>query len=219
MATLTTAPAVQQREDIKVSLTSFADYLFKSGPPKLNCVSRIRQQYRSGYNPGLDYYKIFRDAIRGIHSTGLPLSELDTVVDGLSSDAKKINYQLLVKGYTRFWCRNFAEQAPRWFLPDRKDWAYGGVTIKVNPELGFVSENTGETYVIKMYNKKEPIKKRQLDILLHLMQLTLHEDPYASSMAVLDVRRGKLFEASSFNEPFTTLLEAEALAFERLWRG
>ena len=57
----------QGLEPIEVSLTSFADFVLKSGLPKLTCAQQMRQQYERGYSPSFDYYKKFRDTTRRLH--------------------------------------------------------------------------------------------------------------------------------------------------------
>lgn len=202
--------------EISVSLTSFADFLFKTGKPQLTLVRQIFEQYKRGYSPSLDYYKSFRENVSAFVSGRIKMSELDTVLrSGAFPESKLRNYEALFRGFARFWARNFQEQAYVSIEPPKAVWTYAGVTVRVNPEL--VVAHGPYTYYIKLYNKKDPLKKKQLDVALHLMQMAIGRPTAQPVVAVLDVRRGRLFEEVGFDRNLTFLLEAEALGFARLW--
>lgn len=202
--------------DISVSLTSFADFLFKTGKPQLTLVRQIFEQYRRGYSPSLDYYKSFREGASALVAGRITMSELDSLLrDRAFPESKLRNYEALYRGFSRFWARNFQEHAYVSIDPPKAAWTYAGVTVRVNPELVVVQGQY--TYYIKLYNKKDPLKKKQLDVALHLMQLAIGRPTAQPVVAILDVRRGRLFEEVGFDRNLTFLLEAEALGFARLW--
>lgn len=204
-------------ESIEVSLTSYADYLLKSGKTKITAVRQMREQYEGGYNQGFDYYKKFRDGVRSFHRDGKPVDSLETVAKLVTPESKRRNYEILARGYAKFWARNFAEHEARWLNPVKVTWTFGNLDVRINPEVCL--QVGRETYFIKLYNKKDKIRKLPLDVILQLMEQTLAGEADRPVMCVLDVRRSRLFESDGVDEGLVHLLEAEALGFTHLWRS
>lgn len=201
---------------ITVSLTSFTEYLLKAGLPKITAVRKIRDQYESGYNQGFDYYKLFRDSVRKMYASEEPITSLNDILNQRMVESKRKNYEILVGGMRKFHNRFFREGDFQFFEPVKFLWTFGDVEVRVNPELGFRIGN--EELLVKLYHKKDPLKKSQLDLILHLLQLSASPKSLAdTTIVLLDVRQAKTFLANEFNGDLTNLLEAEALAFSRLW--
>lgn len=206
-----------QVNEIGVSLTSFTDYLLKAGRPKINAVRRIREQYEQGYNRGFDYYRLFRERVVSVLANQGQMGLIESIVDEVCPESKSKNYAVLTRGFQRFWARTFQEHEWVWAGSKSRPWSFGGLSVRVNPEIGITLD--GQIYLIKLYNKADSLKKNQLDVILHLMQVSLMEPGARVVPAVLDVRRGRLFEATSFVPEMTALLEGEALNFVHLWRA
>jgi uncharacterized membrane protein len=201
---------------IDVSLTSFADFVLKSGLPKLTCAQQIRVQYERGYNPAFDYYKKFRDTTRRLHESGVPMSNLESELQSIADPNKGANYEILARGYTRFWHVNMNDHGFAWRPPPVAEWTYGNLRVRVNPELAFTDGTAN--YFVKLYCKEDQLTKPQVQVILHLMQLSLRPKAQKPVVVILDVRRGRPHEATVFNPRWTVVLEAEALAFERMYR-
>jgi len=200
---------------IEVSQTSFADFVLKMGLPKLTCAQSIRRQYERGYSPALDYYKKFRNTVRSTHRQHLPMISLGDALKSVANANKQANYELLGRGYTKFWSSYLEPQSLQWCTAPVAAWTHGRVTVRVNPELAFRDER--HNYLVKLYVKDEPLTKPQVSVILHLMQLALRPVVLNPVCVILDVRRGKPFEATTFNPKWTVLLEGEALSFERMY--
>lgn len=204
-----------QDQSINVSLTSFADFVLKSGLPKVTCAQSIRRQIAEGYHPGRDYYKSFRDTLTKAHSKN------DSIFDSLEAmmtrvdKSRKANYQLLTRGYLKFWSSYLEPNALAWRTPIAGMWKYRKVCVRVNPELAF--SDGMSNYLVKLYCKDEALSKPQVNIILHTMQMAVRQDVSRPVCAILDVRRSRIFESTSFNPKWTVLLEGEALAFARMY--
>lgn len=212
MASITIIPA----STFHISLTSFTDFLLKSGSPKLTAAKRIVEQYEQEYRVFTDYYRKFREGVQEMHRRGCGIGFLDAVVDGVTEASKQVNYELLCRGYKRFWASTFQEQETRWITPPKQNWEFDDLAVRVNPELAF--ESNGETHFIKLYFKDERPSKQQSALILHLMRLALRPVRRKAIVALLDVRRSKLIEPTGYDAGLTTLLEGEALCFQRIVR-
>lgn len=201
---------------LRTSLTSFTDFVLESGLRKLLVAERILRQYQAGYRQGADYYKRLRDAIVRVHSSGASVSSLGGVVDAVSFARHQANYQHMVRGYQQFWARNFQELEACWCPPARARWSLAHLVVTINPELGF--RCMGDLHLIKLYLRKDPPSPAQLQIILHLMQLTLWSQETKPVVSVLDVRRGRLFEATSYDARFDPLLRGEAMSLVTMCR-
>lgn len=214
MSTTTVTPW----KPIEISLTSFADFVLKTGMTKLSVVERIAQQYQEGYKRYKDYYGPFREAVCAIHKQGRPVFELNQLPPLLQGpDSKRANYESMVRGHMKFWASNYQESACTWTKPAKGTWTKGGLRIRINPELGFI--NGDETHLIKMYLKKEPPGRKQVRLILHLMQMALRPKVERPVIGFLDVRRGRLFQETAFDPRLSILIEGEAAGFVQMHRA
>ncbi len=200
-----------QRQSVDLSLTKFVDYIVKSGIPRLTEVRNIKRQLEAGYKPHQDYYLKFRRLVRHVHSSGKPVGMIAPMAEECADASRKINYDHMARGYQRFWARHFHEREVSWVSPPRSNWQHGQLNVRVNPELAFVDGD--EVRLIKLYLKKDKPQANQVEIILHLMQETLWPTVENPAISLLDVRRGRLYEATSFRPELTALLRGEALGF------
>jgi len=89
--------------------------------------------------------------------------------------------------------------------------------VRVNPELAFTDGT--ETHLVKLYLKKHEPPVEQVRLILHLMQLSLRPRVDRPVISLVDVRRGRVFEETSFDPRMTALLEGEAAAFVQMYKS
>lgn len=191
---------------MEIPLTSFIDFVLKSGSPKMTCAKKIHAQLSEEYDPITDYYKRFREAVQELHKKGLGKAELIKLIGDLPP-SKSDNYKAMVNGYKKF----LGTKDIKWFIPPRKVWKHGSVEISINPELGL--EWDDNRYIIKLYLKNEKPSKDRFSSVLALMKYTLA--PKGANVALLDVRNSKLylFEHSMIDLMPLIRGEAESLDF------
>ncbi len=188
---------------MEIPLTSFLDFVLKSGRPKMTCAKKIKAQLEEDYDPAGDYYKRFREAVQEMHKEGLPKADLPSLIGALP-DTKTANYQLMTNGYKKF----MGNKDVTWFNPVRKNWLFADLKVPVNPELGL--EWDGTKYLIKLYLKAEKPSKDKVASILALMKSTLSRKD--CKYALLDVRNSKLYLYESSMDDLIPLVEAEAQA-------
>lgn len=194
---------------IRLSLTDFVDIVSKSGMPKATKVAQIKS--RAEYEPAFDFYKPLREHIVDVHSSNKAKNSIDDVMGGVIDKKKLSNYPSVVEGYKRWWGRKTFV----WFDPISKPYAANGVEVNVNPELGL--QFNGQRHLIKLYFKQEPLSKKRVGIITHLMETTLRE-AYGSqeTMSILDIRNARLlsYERSPLAGP---MIDAELAYIANLW--
>ncbi|MBC8279484.1 MAG: hypothetical protein H8E48_01740 [Chloroflexi bacterium] len=196
---------------IDVSLTDFVDFLSRTGSAKVSKVKEIKS--RGKYNPTHDFWRILREGIvdhgRNSKSSKLDMNELMSKV----VSASKIDlFPSRIEGYNKF--RN--KKNVKWFEPPNSIWKNAGVSIRVNPELGFIID--GKLNVIKLYFKKEPLSKTKVDLTRSLMFDSLQiKDSQDVSFGVLDVQQGRLFKTPQSDSALLPLLKGEANSLEAIW--
>jgi len=194
---------------IRISQTDYIDFISKSGISKLTKVRSLVN--RQAYHPSFDFYKKIREEIIENLKKGKKSIRLDFITD-IVDKKKQTRYNFLVKGFKKFIGRKEAV----WFDPPATTWSYNDLLIKMNPEVG-LSIN-GEKYIIKLYFKDTPLQKKDIKVLLSMMNQTLCTGLYTGlKCALLDVEKGKLFPYTGIDKSINTLLEAEADYFIRLW--
>lgn len=190
----------------KVPLTTFVDFVSKSGTPKLTVVRKFK--HRPPYDPATDFYKPLRDEVVRIHQKGESKKALDAFVSN-SHAKKQANYAAVVAGYKKF----LGAKAVSWFAPPTATWDAGPITVSVNPELGL--EIGGTKYVIKLYFKGEKLSLNKTEVVNHLMNVTLASSKVPMTFGVLDMRNGKLYTTKA-DPALAALLHGEAAAFRAM---
>jgi hypothetical protein len=191
-----------------ISLTDFVDFAISTPPSQLTKVRRLCG--RGVYDPRFDFWKPLRERVQEFHEKG---RSLDQVLVGLKDPKKVKRYPSSVKAYGKFVSK---QEGLFWFKPPSAVWSYGGLNVRVNPELGL--NIGGKKYVIKLYFKDEKPTKQRLKVVFEMMRISLHLDGSAIS-AVIDVSNGKLMVPTPLAEDLLPLLEAQALAFMHLWKA
>ncbi len=189
----------------RISLTTFVDFVSKSGTPKITVVRRFK--HGAAYRPTFDFYKPVRDAIVDVHEHGKRRKALDAIVAGLQDPRKLAAFTAVVRGHKKFMRRHAAS----WFDPPKGSWVEGGIVVHVNPELGL--EIRGVPHVVKLYFKAEPMPKKNVATIARLMAKALGEPGSRTSFGVLDVRRGVLHVPSGGVPGIDALLASEAASF------
>lgn len=194
----------------RLSLTDFVDIVSKSGTPKATNVAKVK--HRPGYEPATDFYKPLRDRIIDTHRNNLSLKNLEKLLSSLSDQKKLKNYPAVIEGYST-WC---GKKTFKWFDPPSDFFSQHGIAISINPELGLVVN--GQPYLIKLYFKSDPLTKNRIDIATHLMEVSLRKHCEAGeTMAILDVRCGKLFSPKVPIPSLSATLDAELAYIAALW--
>jgi len=196
-----------------ISMTDFVEFIVRSGRPKQTKVKEIKE--RPDYDRPPDYWAQFRDGIKKFHRSGSTDKQQLSAILGRLRDPKKMdNYTSAVHGYQRFLGRKKIE----WFEPPRQNWTEGGLTVRVNPELGLVIN--GQRHVLKLYLKpteKATLKSVHAEALLELMEVALRPQCEQDDvLAILHVHRPKLY-ASQARASVAPLLVGEAASFMAIW--
>lgn len=202
------------KEPIKVSLTEFMNFVNKSGSLKVTVVQKAKNKREEEYAHFKDYWLKLRDKIKSIHKNNGTHADLKSLLDEISED-KAQNYYAAIEGYCSFWKKRKIE----WVEPPRKTWSVGDIKIEVNPELGLVIKD--KIYVIKLFTTaNDSMDKRHADLILTLMEKELRSKVEEEVVfAVLDVKRGKLFENKNLDPTLCGLLNGEARSFETIWKS
>lgn len=194
----------------RISLTEFVDIVVRSGIPKMNKLSTIKN--RPPYEPAYDFYKIIREALEDTHKNVYNKAHLRQILGTLRDPKKQVNYPEIVAGYCKWWGRkSFA-----WFDPPNSIFSNAGVDVSINPELGL--EFGGKRYVVKLYFKGDTLAKNRIAPVTQLMENCLRPTvPPDVLMAVLDTRASRLFIGGELNPRLIAALKAELRYIAELW--
>jgi hypothetical protein len=196
----------------QISLTDLVEITSAAGLSKARKVAAIKR--RPSYHPAKDFYKPLREKLAELHRQGRPASELGGFLATLNDRKKVNNYQTAVEGYMR-WC---GKKSIEWFEPSRGVYSRHGVDVRVNPELG-VSIN-GQRHLVKLYFKDEPLLRLRTDVVTVMMEASLREAcQRGEAMALLDVRKGKLFPLQVSLAETRAVIDAELAYVADLWRS
>jgi hypothetical protein len=190
---------------IEIPLTSFLDFVAKSGIPKMTCAKKIKKQLGEPYSPVTDYYKRFRDSVTELHRKGLDKKQLYKLIGELP-EGKENNYKEMESGYRKF----IGSKSVTWFEPPRNNWIQGNLKITINPEVALQWDM--RKYIIKLYLKAEKPNKDKVSSVLALMKEVLQEKDCTYSL--LDVRSGKLYLYEDSMRTLMPLVKAEAQSLE-----
>lgn len=209
---------------MNVSLAAFLDFLLNAGPTRIDMVRRLKHQ-----PPPDDFYKPLRDAmvdaLRTDHErqpTVVPtLSALDNLMDGLDAlpPREQRVFPKVIDGYWKLMRQVVPRGSkPPWFEPGLRDWPVGHeVAVRVNPEIGLTIEGT--PHMIQLYMRGDPISPQRIALTTTILAGALCPTWPGFMMAVLDVRRGRLYPAREPKPELVHLIHAEAACFASLWKA
>jgi hypothetical protein len=196
----------------QISLTDLVEITSAAGMSKARKVAAIKR--RPAYNPAFDFYKPLREEMAKMHRQGRDIVELRSFADKVSDRKKVGNYQNAIDGYLR-WC---SKKAIEWFEPARGVYSKHGVEVSVNPELGVSVD--GKRHLVKLYFKDEPLQRLRTDVVTVLMEASLRDACHGGeAMALLDVRKGKLFPLQVSLAETRAVVDAELAYVADLWRS
>lgn len=195
----------------KISLTSFIDFVHKSGTPKMTCVRKVKGQYDAGYQIEHDYWRLLREKIIEVFKGGKPLENLSDVLNYVQKSDKFDNYSARIRGIRKY----VEKKNIRWCGIDKGAWKHNDLTVIVNPELGLTIN--GEKYAVKLYFKAEELSKRRAECIFYLMKKTFKREHRGYIPAILDCRNAKLVRMTKEVENIEILLFGEAAAFVSMW--
>lgn len=203
------------KETIKISLTEFMNFVNKSGSAKSTVVSNAKNKREEEYLHYKDYWLKLREKIKTVHRKNGTHDDLKTLISEVNDDRKE-NYRIAIEGYCSFWKRRKME----WVDPPKKIWSIGDIKIELNPELGLVINN--QIYIIKLFTTaNNKLDKKHAELILTLLENELREtvESHNVHFAVLDVKRGKLFEKTNHEISLFSLIQGEAKCFETIWKS
>jgi hypothetical protein len=194
----------------KITLTDLIDVVSKSGPQKATKVAQVKN--RPAYTPASDFYKIFREGVIDIHRTGAEKSEVRKI-SAKTSDLKRItHYAGMASGYAKWW----GKKNISWFTPPSETYSNAGIDVSINPELGLIVN--GKSHVVKLYMKSDVLTKNRADLITALMEYSLRDEASDDTvMAVLDVKRSKIYEYSRSDRKFRPMIDAELAYIASIW--
>jgi len=199
-------------EQIKISLTTFVDFVSAVGTSRLTRVRKAKEQYKRGYDPRGDFWRQLRLGIIAMHKQEEAKSYLDNIVEKLNPRSnRRFPYQKCIRTYKKWMGRKRFE----WFEPGSMHWTHRNLIVLVNPELGL--KINGEPHLIKLYFKAEPLSKYKEDVIHHLMRKTPSEADSELKPGILEVQRGKHITQTVDVAGIDALLVAEASAFLEMW--
>lgn len=193
----------------EISLTTFVDYTSGTGTGRITTVRKAKKQYEAEYNPAFDYYKQLREAIEKTVKKGWNAKDLQSRLKS-THPGKIENYEICRKGFSKW----VGRKSLKALKPISDSWTSGDLVVRINPELHVKIGD--QPTAVKLHFKADPLSKAKLDVALHLLRQIV---PEKSDVAVLDVRRSKLFVPTREIADIDALLVSEALALSNLWKG
>lgn len=199
-----------KKEQIKISLTDFIDFVSKTGSTKQTQVSNVKN--RDAYHPAKDYYRYIREGIIETHQENGEKEKFKSLVDNATDPRKEQNYDKAIKGYLKF----LGRKEISWVEPPFKNWIIGNLDVKVNPEIGL--RFNGKDHYLKLYFKADKLSKIKASQIMNLLEAELRSQVSKDSVfGVLDVRQGKAFLNENNETILLPLLIGEAMSFQAIW--
>lgn len=199
---------------IKITATEFINYINASGEAKITVVHNAKEKHENGDEFPYDYWAEFkRYLIRTLKTNGSK-EDLKEVIEKVK-DEYRPNHQAMVDGFIKYWGRKDLE----WVQPAKRVYNLNGLRISISPEIGFILN--GIEYHVKLFLKsKETLDRKHADIVTNLMEQGLRKKAGDNVVfAVMDVKRGKLYEYRGENPRIPILLAGEAAGFLNAWNA
>lgn len=199
---------------MRISLTDFIDFISSAGTEKLNQVAAFKR--REDYKFRVDYWRELRNSITDFHADGtLKKDYFDTIIQThFINEEKREKCRSLVENYKKFLGRK--QITSKTLI--KCDWKYNkDLTIRVNPELHLVIN--GKEQLIKLYFKKEPLTKKQIDMALVLVKLATQDVISDVHYTLLSVSQNKSWTQENPDMKLLPLLKGEAENFITIYKN
>jgi hypothetical protein len=191
---------------MKISMSSFLDFVSKSGAPKTTVV-KVAKDPSTPY----DYWMPLKNGIANLQSTGGDPDSLDEILNGIPQD-RLANFQVCIDAFKKWHKgRAFGPWKPR---PARV-WKSGELEVSVVPDLH--QSIDGIDRLTKLYFSAPAFTPARAIAALHLIGTTA---PACGIPTVLEVRKGKIHEFKpEVLSAQEALLQGEAETFVRIWKA
>lgn len=199
---------------LKISLTDFIDFISSSGTQKLNQVAAYKRREEYGYH--VDYWRELRNSITQFHTDGTLTKDYFDAVIGTNfiNDEKREKCRPLIENYKSFLGRKRIISKPL----IKCDWEYSkDLTIRVNPELHLIIN--GKEQLIKLYFKKEPLLKRQIDMALMLVKIATQDVISGVHYTLLSLPQNKAWTQENPDMKLLPLLKGEAENYITIYKN
>jgi hypothetical protein len=128
---------------MRVSLTSFLDYIVSSGTTRLVRVRDSNRQYEEGYAPERDFYGPLRKRIVQTFEEGWDPKRLDQLLAEVDDPKNQEPCAACRKGI-RKWAGVSGKKSYEWMEPQRAVWTNGDLEVNVSPELWVKVPSAGQ---------------------------------------------------------------------------
>ncbi|OLL98481.1 hypothetical protein Ae406Ps2_3792c [Pseudonocardia sp. Ae406_Ps2] len=125
------------------------------------------------------------------------------------------SYEELAAGMQGF----LARSRPEWVSTNNATWTWATLPINVNQHVGM--RLSGVETVVHLYLKQTPLTAQgATKVIWRTLQLTVDQTRPHAAVAVLDVRRGKLWKPTPIKKirALDAWIESEALGYIEHWR-
>jgi hypothetical protein len=195
---------------MQVTSTTYMDFLMRTGLGRFGVVKTAHRLYGGEFKQGLDYYRPVRTGIVRMLRTNGTFDDLQAIVEA-APPAKRENFASAVNGFES-WMRGKGivwGNRPTPFL-----WRHAELAVLCNPEIRM--NVNGDPFRIKLYFKAPAVTQRGANLVIHLHEAAGLQD---ENIAILDVRRAKLFRKTRVLGAYDTVLQSEALSFAAMWHA
>ncbi len=204
----------------RVSMSTFARFYAARGAGQLALVRRAKLQLLRPDITGGGFYSALRQFLRANHwrtrdASYLENGALDRFLTS-QKDNKKPHYKDIVSHYIEQWNRRDAE----FFMVERYDYDLGGLTIRVNPEVGMRNDD-GER-VLKLWLDTQQLPRQIRQVSEYLMSEAQRACPAWDrgwQCGMWDVRRNSIPFPLSVPPRMDLLVSAQVAAFLNMWNS
>jgi hypothetical protein len=144
---------------IKISLTTFLEFVNASGMSKVNKVKTAIAQYEE-YKQSRDYYKYLRDAITECIQKGEDPKNIRKVIEKVPNNRHQ-NYGVLIESFIKW----HKKANPVFASVKCRLWEFQNLEILINPEINVRISNV--PYAIKIWFKQDEITNNRITLINH----------------------------------------------------
>ncbi|SOX53832.1 hypothetical protein MAAFP003_2508, partial [Mycobacterium ahvazicum] len=186
-----------------ISLGGFVDFAAATASGRITAVHNVIDNEFGDYNPGHDFYRGIRLAIREGIANGDDVSRMQRAVQDCSP-RRRASYESLATGWAGWRRRKDLEVFSQ---PLR--WRDGALEVRVSPK--FTWQQRHEKHLVWPYFKDPELSRDGVQAAIRLIEITFPES--GCRPAVLDVRRQRIYQPARRRRGFDAWLSGEAAAF------
>lgn len=195
-----------------IGASRFTEFVGTPGVARLGLVNTHVEQNSRPYVPVRDPYRPMLRAITNGRRTGADAATVWGLVD-TSAPQRQTLYTEIAEGWLRYVPTLGDTEV---LTAKRGRWRSPALTVRVSPDLVVRHTSTGQVKLLRLYVRAAPLSQEKATTMWWLLDQVADDLYPGSTVAVVDVRRGREVDPLPGSAAYHAWMQSEALSYTHM---